>query len=84
MREEICMSKTKITKPKLRYTLKICISVLGSVIMILYTLYKAATVYDHDTVHWMNVWQSFLVICGTALMQIVLNSIVEVFTEKEI
>lgn len=78
------MSKTKITKPKLRYTLKICISVLGSVIMILYTLYKAATVYDHDTIHWMNVWRSFLVICGTALMQIVLNSIVEVFTEKEI
>ena len=78
------MSKTKITKPKLRYTLKICISVLGSIIMILYTLYKAATVYNHNTVHWMNVWQSFLAICGTALMQIVLNSIVEVFTEKEI
>ena len=84
MREEICMSKTKITKPKLRYTLKLCISVLGSVIMITYTLYKAATVYDHDTVHWINVWQSFLVICGTGLLQIVLNSIVEVFTEKEI
>lgn len=78
------MSKTKITKPKLRYTLKICISVLCSVIMIIYTLYKAATVYDHNTVYWINIWKSFLVICGTGLLQIVLNSIVEVFTEKEI
>lgn len=78
------MSKTKITKPKIRYILKLAVSVIGSIYMILYVGYKGYTLYENKTIHWINMWHSFLAICGICFIQIVLNSIVEVFTEKEI
>ena len=77
------MSKTKITKPKIRYILKLAVSVIGSICMIVYVGYKGYTLYENKTIHWINMWHSFLAIFGICLIQIVLNSIVEVFTEKE-
>lgn len=78
------MSKTKITKPKIRYILKLVISIIGSLCMVLYVGYKGYTLYENKTIHWINMWHSFLAICGIGIVQIILNSIVEVFTEKEI